>query len=533
VNFYIGDYEIRTDTHELLHKNAPQKVEPLVFRLLSYMLKHSERVLSRDELMGEIWRSRVVSDSALSATICAARHALGDTGRKQQCIKTISGCGYRFVAAFTRAEKEQQNHCHTTPFLMAQQSMTDRVLPDKPSIAVMNFVDLSASDKGSLLAYGLTTEVNSGLAHLPHFFVIARESAAVFANQGLSSQAIGYHLGVRYLVYANTEYLVKRVQITLSIIDTVCNAEIWSEHFERQCEAIPQVRDEIMTAIVIAVDAAIEQAEIERAFLIPTENLSAWENYHRGVWHSHRSTINDIDTGQRFFQRAVLLDPRFSRAYAGLADTYTSLSVLTATTMTAENEGEINKSFDYAQRSLACCHREAMGYRVLARALFFAQKYEQSLQTLEQGIQANPNYAHCHQLKGICSAMLGLDEQARQCLETAERLSSLDPWLFSSQTARAVSLVHQHKYADAAELSLLATYSSNAYFSTYAIASACLQLAGDAVKAQQYAVKALKCKPNYSTELYQRLTPHVDIKTRYLFISAMQRAGIPEVSVIC
>jgi tetratricopeptide (TPR) repeat protein len=192
----------------------------------------------------------------------------------------------------------------------------------------------------------------------------------------------------------------------------------------------------------------------------------------------------------------------------------------------------MKQPFDYAQRSLECCSREAMGYRVLGRALFFAQKYEQALQMLEQGIQVNPNYASCYHIKGVCSVALGLDVQAQQSLDIAERLNPFDPLQFSLQTARAISLVHQKRYDEAVELSVLATYYANAYFSTYAIASACLQLAGDLEKAQQYAAKALILKPNYSTELYQCLTPHTDAETRGLFINAMQRAGIPEFSVI-
>ena len=547
MNFYIGDYEVRTATYEVLYKNRLQQIEPLVFKLLNYMLEHPDRVLSRDELMNEIWSSRVISDSALSAAICAARHAIGDTGKKQRCIKTVSGHGYRFIAQFTCTESNdvlaknkpiQMTNCLTdtiinvtAPYTEKESALSPLTLPDKPSIAVMDFVDLSEEGKGALLAYGLASEVNSGLARLPHFFVIARDSATVLAKQGLSAQTVGRQLGVRYLVYANIEKLPKRVQVTLSLIDAVQNTEIWSEHFDRSYDDIAPIRDAMISTIVFAIDSAIEQAEIERAFLTHTENLSAWENYHRGLWHIDRTTIADVDAAQQFFQQAIALEPRFSRACAGLAYTYVSRHLLNDVS-TEKNDNVMQKAYDYAQRSLDYCPHEAMGYMVFGRALFFDKRYKQALQMHDHGLQHNPNDVHCHYLKGVSSLALGMNRQAQQYLDKAERLSPFNLLQFSVHMVRAVSLANQKKYEDAVEASLRATYYDNAYFSTYAIATACLQLAGRTEQAQQYATKVLTLKPNYSTELYQCLTPHADEKTRALFINAMQSAGIPERSTV-
>jgi len=547
MNFYMADYEVRTDTYELFYKDCLQPLEPLVFRLLNYMFEHPDRVLSRDELIKEVWQSRVVSDSALSATICAARHALGDTGRKQHCIKTVSGHGYRFIAQFTCTENDghvaenkpirmtKNTANHTLGLADSSVEETDTAtrltLPDKPSIAVMDFVDLSVSEKGTLRAYGLASEVNSGLARLPHFFVIARASATVLTKQGLSVQAVGRQLGVRYLVYATIETLPKRTQVTLSLIDATQNIEIWSEHFDRPDDDITQIRDAMIISIVSAIDSAIEQAEIERAFLAPTENLSAWESYHRGLWHINRTTVADVDAAQGFFQQAISLEPRFSRACAGLAYTYVSRKLLNDVTGGSKGN-EMEQAFDYAQRSLDYCPQEVMGYMSLGRALFFDKQYELSLQTFDQGIHHNPNDVDCYYLKGICSSSLELNRQAQQYLDKAERFSPFDPLRFSLYMARAVILVSQKKYDAAAEASLHATYCTNAYFTTYAIATACLQLAGRSEQAKQYAAKVLVLKPNYSIELYQQLVPHVKEVTRMLFSNAMRCAGIPETSVV-
>ena len=98
--FTLGDYVIDANTHELLNNGLPQKIEPLIFKLLLFMLQNSDRMLSRDELIKGVWKSHVISDSALFAAISAARHAIGDNGKKQLSIKTVSGSGYRFIAPF-------------------------------------------------------------------------------------------------------------------------------------------------------------------------------------------------------------------------------------------------------------------------------------------------------------------------------------------------------------------------------------------------------------------------------------------------
>ncbi len=103
-----GDYEVCTDTHTLLYKGKTQKIEPLILRLLTFMFENPDRVLTHDEIINAVWKTPVISNSALNAAVCAARHAIGDTGREQQCIKTVSGSGYRFIAEFKRIDDNRE-----------------------------------------------------------------------------------------------------------------------------------------------------------------------------------------------------------------------------------------------------------------------------------------------------------------------------------------------------------------------------------------------------------------------------------------
>ena len=548
MNYSIGEYEISEGSHELLHNGEPEKVEPLIFKLLLFMFKNPNKALSREELIDNVWDSRVISDSALSATICTARHAIGDTGRRQKYIKTVSGIGYRFIGEAVLIEQEidfNANSSTQTQDNPLQQKSVKEVfvpisisnkdeqpehleLPDKPSIAIMDFLDISPSKESSLLASGLAIEINSGLARLPHFFVIARASASILSKQRLMPNEISKRLGVRYLVYATTKRLNQRAQVTLSVIDATHNCEIWSEHYDHSLDDLNLTQDEIVQDIVKAIDSAIEQAEIDRAFILPTENLSAWENYHRGLWHIHRTTEKDIFNAQHFFHKAISLDSRFSRAYAALSYTHTSHKIFSATP--SECITDTDKAFEFAHLSNSYCTREAMAFMALGRASFFAREHEQALNFFDEGIQLDNNYYHCYYCKGIVAAHSNHDKKAMQLLESASRLSPFDPLQFSNMMGRATALAHSKQYDEAAMWGLRASSHPGAYFTTHAITAACLQLANRPDEAKNFAAKVLTLKPDYSIEAFQRLTPHTDEATRALFIKAMIASGIPKSS---
>jgi len=553
VGFTIGDYEIRTDTCEVLYKGAPQKIEPQVFKLLTYMLENPDRVLSRDELINKVWKSRIVSDSALSATVCAARQAIGDTGSKQSCIKTVSGSGYRFIATFTHVENYTKNNTKISARNRVQSDLTTKLkgdvfteaqteqeqkpkslqLPDKPSVAIMDFKDIGTNQEGALLAYGLTTEINSAIARLPHFFVIARASASIASKLNLQPKEIGKRLGVRYLVYGNLEQLGKRIRITFSIIDAIHDTEIWSDHFDRSLDDLFLIQDDISTAIVSATDSVIEQAEIERVFQIPTEDLSAWENYHRGKSYSDRTNLKDVEIAHGFFKKAVKQDPRFSRGYALLSYTHTNRRLLNHTVI-KETDADMIKAFDYAQRSIDYCAHESMGYMSLGRATLFTNKVAQALPILDQSIHFCPNGATSLLLKAQATIRLGA-ENSTLINETLDQSKRLNPHCrianFNIYMVRAMAMFQQKKYEQANHFITRTLHYNDSYYLAYVLAAICQQLAGNAEQAQNYALKALSLLPHCSLDSCERLLPEAK-EPRAILIKAILDIGIPQGDVL-
>ncbi len=396
-------------------------------------------------------------------------------------------------------------------------------LPDRPSLAVLDFADIGTHPDGAILARGLAVDLNSRLAQLPSLFVIARQSAARIDASRLTPREIGTKLGVRYLISGSTQRQAKRVRTTVTLMDASDESELWSEHFDRSLDDTFDVQDEITNSVIAAIEPAIEQAEMERALLKPPDSLSAWEFFHRGLWHCFRFTLKDNEIAHQLFTEAVRIDPRFARAYAGISFTHYSRAFLHAV---PDVEREIQESLQAAKRAVDLDGRDAMGHWSLGRALFLSRQHDDALFAIDHSLAVNPNYAQGHYARGFVGIHAQMDDISLPSLDKAQRLSPFDPLLFAIKASRAISLANQGKHEEAASWSIRGTQEPNAHFHIYAVAAACLELAGRSEDARNNARWVLDRRPDYTVEMFRRSFPHKDETSRQPMLAALERAGI-------
>lgn len=396
-------------------------------------------------------------------------------------------------------------------------------VPDRPSLAVLDFADLGTHPDGAILARGLAVDLNSRLAQLPSLFVIARQSAARIDADRLTPREIGKKLGVRYLINGSTQRQAKRVRTTVTLMDACDESELWSEHFDRSLDDTFEVQDEITNSVIAAIEPAIEQAEMARALLKPPDSLSAWEFFHRGLWHCFRFTLKDNEIAHQLFTEAVRIDPRFARAHAGLSFTHYSRAFLHAV---PDVEREIRESLQAARRAVDLDGRDAMGHWSLGRALFLSRQHDDALLAIDHSLAVNPNYAQGHYARGFVGIHAQIDDVSLPSLDKAQRLSPFDPLLFAIKASRAISLANQGKHEEAASWSIRGTQEPNAHFHIYAVAAACLELAGRSADARNNARWVLDRRPDYTVEMFRRSFPHKDEASRQPMLAALARAGI-------
>jgi len=291
--------------------------------LLAYLVRNRDRVVSKDDLIGAVWDGRAVSDSTLTSRITAVRKAIGDSGHDQRLIRTIPRKGVRFVAdvqegrgptdgaSWNRAVEHE-----SVRTVVAAGALLALKLPDKPSIAVLPFQNLSGDPEQEYFADGVVEDIIAALSRMRWLFVIARNSSFTYKGRAVDVKQVGRELGVRYILEGSLRKAVNRVRITGQLVDASTGATIWSDRFAGALEDIFELQDQVATSVVGALARQLEQAEIKRAKRKPTDSLDAYDYYLRGMASFHLRTREAIGEALPLFEKAIELDPEFASAYA-------------------------------------------------------------------------------------------------------------------------------------------------------------------------------------------------------------------------
>src|SRR5215467_101006 len=185
-------------------------------------------------------------------------------------------------------------------------------LPDKPSIGVLQFANMSSDPEQEFFADGIAEDVITALSRYPSLFVIARNSSFTYKDRAVDVKQIGRELGVRYVLEGSLRKAGKRIRVTAQLVEAETGSQVWAERYDRDLADIFAVQDEITEAVTIAIAPAIADAEQQRAMRKPPGSLDAWAAYQRGLWHLGKATREHHAQAEKFFQQAIDLDPTFA-----------------------------------------------------------------------------------------------------------------------------------------------------------------------------------------------------------------------------
>ena len=300
----------------------PIAIGPQVFDLLLYLVRNREHVVSKDELLDAVWAGRIVSKSTLTSHINAARKAVGDSGEEQRLIRTIARKGFRFVGEVSEVDHRMASIHEDGARRTDETSAPAPALPDKPSIAVLPFQNLSGDPEQEYFADGVVEDIITALSRIRWLFVIARNSSFTYKGRAVDVKQVGRELGVRYVLEGSVRKAANRVRITGQLIDATTGAHLWADRFDGSLDDIFELQDQVAASVVGAIAPKLERAEIERAKRKPTESLDAYDYYLRGMAHLHQGAREAIDEALRLFHKAIELDPDFASAYAMAAWCY-------------------------------------------------------------------------------------------------------------------------------------------------------------------------------------------------------------------
>jgi TolB-like protein len=311
LRYLFEEYAFDTDRREL-HRGADVvTIAPQVFDLLDYLIRNRERVVSKDDLINAIWNGRIVSDAALTTRLNVARSAIGDSGEEQRLIKTLPRKGFRFVGPVREAQGPAGAATADAPIEPPRPALT---LPDKPSIAILPFTNLSSDPEQDYFADGMVEEITTALSRFKLLFVIARNSSFTYKGRAVDIKQVGRELGVRYVLEGSVRKAAGKARIGCQLIDAATGVHLWADHFEGDLSDIFALQDRMTESIVSAIAPKMFQIEIDLAVRRPN-NLSAFDLCLRVQAHQLQSwTRGGLAEALVLASRALEIDPRYGRA---------------------------------------------------------------------------------------------------------------------------------------------------------------------------------------------------------------------------
>jgi TolB-like protein len=294
-------------------------------------------------------------------------------------------------------------------------------LPDKPSIAVLAFDNMSGDPEQEYFADGIAEDIITGLSRIRWFFVIARNSSFSYRGKTVDVKQAARDLGVQYVLEGSVRKAGNRVRISAQLIDGSTGNHLWAERYDRGLEDIFDLQDELTEAIVGAIQPEMAKSEQQRARTKPTDNLGAWDLYHRGTWHLDRQSKDDLAEAERLFKRAIQLDKNFGPAFAGLAEAHTHEVLYRL------SDRDLNEALSSARRAIQLDDEDPIAHNALGHVHFIERDHEAAIAEFQLAIRLNPSFAWAYHNLGTALAHSGKAADAIPQLHTALRLSPRDP----------------------------------------------------------------------------------------------------------
>ncbi|MBT3551216.1 MAG: hypothetical protein HOF70_15535 [Rhodospirillaceae bacterium] len=401
--------------------------------------------------------------------------------------------------------------------------------PEKASIAVLPFDNLSNDPEQDYFVDGVVEDIITELSKFRWLMVIARNSTFTYKGQSVDIKTVGHELGARYVVEGSVRKAGNRIRINAQLIDSADGSHIWAERYDRELEDVFDLQDEITQTLVSTIEPELKAAEKIRARRKPTENLDAWEMYHKAMWHRYQFTGEGYDDAERLLEKALELDPNFAAAHALKAWLGYGRVVMGHTD---DPKKSLAEAYPTAKQAVALDDRDANAFLTLGSVETLMGRYESALKNLDYAIELNPNFAQAHIFKGLTLIFSGSRDSAKtlSAAETGMRLSPKDPSTWTAlNTIGCVQMVDGDLGASVATYDAACRLPVTSFFSYLHLAAA-LKLTGRDEEARTAMASALELLPNLTLAGYEQQvgSPLVAMLDEIGAVDAWRELGLPE-----
>jgi adenylate cyclase len=396
-------------------------------------------------------------------------------------------------------------------------------LPDKPSIAVLPFQNMSGDPEQEYFADGMVEEIITALSRVGWFFVIARNSSFAYKGKHVDVRQVGRELGVRYVLEGSIRKSGNRVRITGQLIEAANGNHVWADKFEGSLDDVFELQDRITETVVAAIEPSLQGAEIRRSSTKPTGRLDAYDLYLRALSHRHALTRESLDEAIRLLERAIVLDPDYAFAKALAASTHTVRGI--QSWATAE---DIVRGQQLAHEALISSQDDPTTIALAAHAMaWLGREYDIALAAMDRAIRLNPNSAQILMLSGHLQTWVSDADSAVDHLSRAIRLNPVDPEIGYSLGGLANALLIKGDYDKALEVARRTARETPRWMGAWrslVVASVKTERLQEAQEAVRH---MLLLAPNHSISQSSRALRFRDERVCDMIVDALRKAGLP------
>jgi len=405
------------------------------------------------------------------------------------------------------------------------ETKTDPVLglPDKPSIAVLPFDNLSGDTAQDYFSDGITEDLITALSQISWFFVIARNSCFTYKGRSVDVRDVAKELGVRYVVEGSVRKAGDRIRLTAQLIDGQTGSHVWATRYDRNLEDIFAVQDELTETIVGAIEPELSKAEQQRARLKKPDTLDMWDLYQRGMAALNALTSDSLTEAEAVLTKVVGLDPGFAAAYAGLAEIHYYNVVLG---LAADPDAARRSASEFGRRAAELDREDARTLCSLGRALLVSRNFAEAVAEFQAALRINPSHALAHYGIGAAGVFGGNTEISLAHLEQAIRLSPQDANMGSFLVRSAQAHLYLGNFDAAADCARQSLRLPNFQWSRHMILASALGHLGETEAARAALAPLLEKIPHFSARYVLDYSPMVDNDDFKAMFEGLEKAGL-------
>jgi adenylate cyclase len=399
-------------------------------------------------------------------------------------------------------------------------------LPDKPSLAVLPFQNLSGDPEQEYFVDGVVEEIITAISRLPWLFVIARNSSFTYKGRAVDVKQVGRELGVRYVLEGSMRKSGNRVRITGQLIDTTTGAHIWADRFDRALDDIFELQDQVASSVVGAIEPRLRQSEIERARRKPTESLDAWDLYLRALALRYQYTEESMREAIALLERALAIDPSYAPAAALIGSCRLNQK---AHGLGQASDADVGEAVRLARRAIEAGKDDPDALWMAAHTLsFFTGEHATAANVVDRALTLNPNSAHAWLVRGMLSNMQNRPDEAIAAIEHGMRLSPLDPLRRGFTMMTAAAHFAAGRYEEAIEWADRTLAAQPGYRAAMRFRAASCAYLGRIEESRDWLSRMLRLEPGLTIARVKASAPPFPPEFLARYVGGLRKAGLPE-----